>query len=612
MGVLVIGVALFGLVYATTLRSVVEVKSSRSGLNDVRAKYLAQAGVERGKLLLQAAADKSPFAPINGLTQVFDGGTEMQLYLGEELLDGSAQVGSYSVSMTLDDFNLESATITIESTGYLPTAPGDLGPGEQLENWCALSVTMLYELQPSSVFDYSYFINNWGWFYGSTIFANGNAGSNAQFDVAGYHPTITGQPIYDNVAWDGVNATLSGYRDDNGDGLQDGNDGGIFSGWDILGAHNVNGVGGNAENQHDFQDSVPMPNLSDLSEYEKKAIDEGSSISIGGSVVSDAVYGDGFGELGNLYLHGTVADPIVIDGPVVVQGDVIISGYVSGQGAIYTDGNVYVPDSINYLDPPTTERPADNTQASTEAWLSTNWNKDFLGLFASENVVVGDFTDFTWQWYVGGWMSHSMNKSSEDSGEDGVPNTLAGKDGILDTEDDDVLEGDGVFTVEYYTAADYAMGLIPPGKVVGDVIPGTGEDIDGDGMYDDTTTLSDLNFQDALDSGLWGGNMPFGLTDYGDISSLYANHLDATFYTNHAFCYVVFGSTDAEINGAVVSRNESIVYGTPTISINHDSRLLGGNSGVGGGLLPQILEDPTILRWTQLDADPNLYGVIAP
>ena len=86
-----------------------------------------------------------------------------------------------------------------------------------------------------------------------------------------------------------------------------------------------------------------------------------------------------------------------------------------------------------------------------------------------------------------------------------------------------------------------------------------------------------------LDTATWGGNMPVGgIASYSSIASLYANQLDAIFYTNHSFCYVVFGSTDAVINGALVSRNENVVYGTPKLKFNYDCRLLGGKSGIAG------------------------------
>jgi len=606
IGLLFLAMALSGLVMLTTAVAGGEARSSRGELDDLRASYLAEAGVERGlKSLKDAIGRTAAYDPFFGMNNMLDDGP-LVVRSGAAMTHDGVQVGAYSVRLTRVEADDESITVDIESTGYLPDAPENLAPGQRLTAWSSISTRVRYELAPSKVFDYAYFINNWGWFYGNTIHCNGNARSNGQFDVAGYSPSITGQPMYENVEFDGTTATLAGYQDDNNDGLQDGEDGGVFSGWDIVGAQNLQGNGGNAQNQHDFQDEVPMPNLSDMTIYELQAIDEGGSITIGGVTMVDAVAGDDGGELQNIYLHGTAADPIELNGPVVVRGNVMISGIVTGQGAIYASGNVYVPDSINYANPPTTVRPADETQATTEAWLAANWDADFLGLFSGENIVVGDVTNSTWQNYVGRWMNSSLNGSSEDAGEDGVPNTHDGRDGISGTEDDDILENDGQFTVEYYSAEDAELGLIPPGAAVGDVVPGTGEDIDGDGVYDGTTTLADVALQDPLDQAHWDGNMPVaGIDDYSDIATLYASELDAVFYTNHSFCYTVLGNEVARINGALISRNENIIYGTPSIEMNYDVRMLGGNSGIGGNLLPKVVAPPQFLRWMMLDTDPN-------
>ena len=606
IGLLFLAMALSGLVMLTTAVAGGEARSSRGELDDLRAGYLAEAGVERGlKSLKDAIGRTAAYDPFFGMNNMLDDGP-LVVRSGSAMTHAGVQVGAYSVRVTRVEADDESITVDIESTGYLPDAPENLAPGQRLTAWSSISTRVRYELAPSKVFDYAYFINNWGWFYGNTIHCNGNARSNGQFDVAGYSPSITGQPMYENVEFDGTTATLAGYQDDNNDGLQDGEDGGVFSGWDIVGAQNLQGNGGNAQNQHDFQDEVPMPNLSDMTIYELQAIDEGGSITIGGVTMVDAVAGDDGGELQNIYLHGTAADPVVLNGPVVVRGNVMISGIVTGQGAIYASGNVYVPDSINYANPPTTVRPADETQATTEAWLAANWDADFLGLFSGENIVVGDVTNSTWQNYVGRWMNSSLNGSSEDAGEDGVPNTHDGRDGISGTEDDDILENDGQFTVEYYSAEDAELGLIPPGAAVGDVVPGTGEDIDGDGVYDGTTTLADVALQDPLDQAHWDGNMPVaGIDDYSDIATLYASELDAVFYTNHSFCYTVLGNEVARINGALISRNENIIYGTPSIEMNYDVRMLGGNSGIGGNLLPKVVAPPQFLRWMMLDTDPN-------
>ena len=601
-------VVLFGLIFASILISTTEVQDSRREIDRVRVKFLAEAGYERGVKHLEDAARLSPFDPLAGVKGLFAAGDTISPWVGEAVNDGAAQVGAYSVTLTRVAETDESVTVDVTATGYLPDAPGNLAAGRDPSAWEAVTVRVEYSLEPGQVFDYAYFINNWGWFYGSTIYANGNVRSNGQFDAAGYSPAIHGQPLYDSLDMTGGVATLTGYQDDNGDGLLDGNDGGVWSAWDIVDAQNLQGTGGNASNQHEFSEAVDMPNLSDLTRFEDKAVTEGGSIEIGGTSMVAGVHGDDAGELQNLYLVGTAADPIVLDGPVVVRGDVIISGYVTGQGAIYAGGNVYVPDSIRYVDPPTTPRPASTTQADTEQWITDNADKDILGLFADENVVVGDHTNATWRHYVSGWMGSPLNSSIEDSGEDRIPNTIDGRDGIPGTADDDVLEGDGIFSIETYTAAHDALGLIPSGAAVGDPIPGTGEDIDGDGQFDTTTDLTDIDFTVPLDTANWGGNMPVaGIAAYSDIASLYAYHLDAVLYTNHAFCWLVVGSDPGAINGALISRNENIVYGTPSVSMNHDARLLGGNSSFASDLLPSTLAPMRVLRWARLDRDPNRY-----
>ena len=532
-----VGVA--GLIAATTTFTQVELGASRRSFDELRAEALAEAGVERARALINDAVGKaSVYDPLWGVTALFQGEDTVLPFDGAPVMSGGARVGAYTVRLDLVSSTADDVTVRVVATGYVPDAPAALPPGRRPDASASVEVTLRWSLAQSRVFDSAYFINNWGWFYGSTIRCNGNARSNGQFDCAGYSPTVTGQPTYDSASVGSGTASLTGYRDDNGDGLQDGNDGGVFSGWDIVGVQNLQGNGGNAENQHDFQDPVDMPNLSDMTKLEERAVSSGGGIAIGSVPVCNAVLGDEPGELENLYLVGTAANPIQIDGKVVVRGDVLISGFVTGQGAIYAGGNVYVPNTLRYLNPPTSPRPASNSQADTEAWLAANHDRDFLGLLAREHIAVGDHTHWMWRQYVGGWMSSALNASSEDSGEDGIPNTLAGRDGILGTGDDDVLEGDGVFTTEYYTEADALAGLIPPGRAVGDRIPGTGEDIDGDGEFDDTTTLADIDFDDALDPAFWAGNIPAGgEPTYSSIASLYANRLDGVFYTNQSFSY---------------------------------------------------------------------------
>ncbi|MBN1422008.1 MAG: hypothetical protein JXP34_24765, partial [Planctomycetes bacterium] len=412
-----------------------------------------------------------------------------------------------------------------------------------------------------------------------------------------------------------------GYIDDNGDGLEDGNDGGVFAGFGIVNDARIRGMGALPQNQHGWESRIPMPNLSDLTWYEGIAKTEGSTITLGGKTIVSGVMGDAPGEPQHLCVLGTAEEPIVIDGPVVVRGSVIIGGVITGQGTIFAGGNVYIPKNLTYANPPTTTRPAANDEATVEAWLNDNADKDSLGLFARENVVLGDFTNDKWQSYVDRWLSDSMNESEEDAGLDGIQNTRNGPDGVAGTADDDVLEGDGVWTVSRYTEQDLALGLIPEGKSVGDVIPGSGEDIDGDGVQDGGITIEMVTaLEDPFNPGLWAGNPPphdpgeeeggaldtedFHLTDHGraqayeDIATVYIDRIDACLYTNHACAgFMVSPSKPLELNGGLISRNESIIYSAPGLIFNHDERLTGRSAEYFGMWVPVAWRELTILCW---------------
>ena len=554
---------------------------------------------------VRSTVARNAFSPFFGIDQlVFVGGdpTQPQTHVvadNEPLRRNGRTFGTFSVTMT-GTVDGQGRNLTITATGYFPDV-------NRIQSKATVEAVVKLDTSSSEVFDYGYFINNWGWFYGDSIFSNGNARSNGQFDAGDYAPQVNGTPRYDSIN----GSDLLGYKDDNSDGVMDGSDGGIYAGWDVIRSGNVGGLGGLSQNQHDFQEQIPMPNLNDLSNYEAKAIDYGSSLRIGGQVdafgnplpdllITSAVQGDDLGESRNLVLVGTPTQPIIIDGPVVIRGDVIIKGTITGQGTIYAGRNVYIPDNVEYASPPSTYFPMTTSEADTEAWIAANTASDFLGLFAAEHVVMGDFTDNTWRSYVGGWLSNSMNLSAEDSGTDFIPNTFAGRDGVPGTEDDDVLEADGLWTVEYYSPEDADLGIIPPGFAIGDPIPGTGEDIDGDGLQDGTTTLAEFDLGDPLSAANWDGNLPTGVSTYGDLSSMTMTRVDGALYTNHTAALVTLDSGQSfDFFGSLVSRNESIVYGTAALNMNHDRRLQGG--GGYGDMLPETVNALRILSWRSLE-----------
>jgi hypothetical protein len=604
LGVLIVGVLTALLCVATLDVATTETKSASVARQRLVAAFVAEAGIEREIADLKDLQRKSILtAPFLGI----DAQAGRTTFTNELLVKDGAAVGEYTVRVTaVSAVNSLTRDVSIESIGWAPSAasPGAVRARVNAVVRCALA--------RSEVFDYVYFINNWGWYYGDTITANGNVRANGQFDCGRYAPVVNGLPRYRNLE----GADLQGYIDDNHDGIKDGSDGGIYAGWDIVGSERVRGMAGERwtqddadagrcsqaqvdgfKNQHDFLSQMNMPNLTDLTIYENMAKAKGSRITIGGVQVCNAVVGDEAGEKQNLYLAGTDANPIVLNGLVVVRGDLIISGKVTGHGAIYCGRNVYVPKDLAYVNPPDPvplDRP---TEQQLETWLAANLGKDALGLFARNHIVCGDYTNSSWQSYVRSWVSDPRNKSEEDAGGDGIPNTRAGRDGILGTADDDTLDGDHVWTVQRYTQADADRGLLPLGKRVGDAIPGTGEDIDGDGVYDPTTQMSEFNVSTPLTSSYWQGNIPASVTAFSQISSLNLTRTDGAFYTNHTLAALSTAwNSDWHWNGCVVSRNEAIVYGTKTIKFNYDVRLYGGGES-HGFYLPKVWAPIQLLLW---------------
>lgn len=558
-----------------------------------KALFVAQAALEEEMSALTSLQNlgrlDEPFVAFESLA-----GTQPQD--GAWLIKDGIPIGQYDVHLT-SVANIDSWTrdVGIRVDAWVPSINHPQAIRRRIEAVARVSIGR------SEVFDYVYFINNWGWYYGNTIIANGNIRANGQFDGGGYGAYINAIPRFDKLE----GSDLKGYIDD----------GGVFSGWDIVGANNMRGdanalwtqddcnVGkctqddvGEKKCMHSYQPHIPMPNLSDLTMYEDLAVRKNSSIKIGSNVVFTHVLGDGGGEPQNLYLCGTAAEPVVLDGPVVVRGSVIISGCVTGKGSIYCNGNVYIPNDITYVNAPGAV-PTDPDEADMENWLTASESADALGLFAREHVVVGDYTNSYWQSYVSGWVNDYRNRSDEDSGEDLIPNTREGRDGILGTADDDVLEDDSEWTTEVYTELHEAEGLIPPGKSVGDAIAESGEDIDGDGVRDFTTQMSDFNIPASLTSSNWAGNVPDDTPSFGSVSTTQITNIDAAIYTNHTIGMLTLAyGEDLNFNGCVVSRNEAIVYGTSHCILNYDYRLLGDGES-HGFYLPKTWRPVEIVMW---------------
>ncbi len=366
---------------------------------------------------------------------------------------------------------------------------------------------------PSYVFDYVYFLNNWGWFYGSGITANGDVRSNGDFDFRD-EPRVAGD---------------------------------VYASGEIRGTWET--PPGQSYETYQGVEKLEMPNLQTLDYYEELAFERNSFIKIGDTLVIDKVFGDEDGESGNIILEGSSSNPIEIHGPVVIRGDVVITGTIQGTGTIYAGRNIYIARDINYKNAPSSPRPSSDDPEVVDQWVEANKDKDIIGLGARENVIIGDYTknsDFGYYgndpWYANYWL---FGMGSEDVGADGIPDTNVW---ITDPEHPqggywtDPTEDDGIFQANT-------------------------EDLDGDGVFDDDYTWTDVQTQVPITN---FDRLPPNTDEFGDIATNQINKIECVIYTNHA-CAGRLGN-GVHFNGAIISKDEALIYRN-TITLNYDERI---------------------------------------
>lgn len=377
---------------------------TRHQLDLQKANFLAESGIERAALRIK--------------TNNIVAAENYQLNLGGAALND------------LENQNIAVAITDLGSDTFQVTSTSQFGQVN-----CTLNAIIVRNLA-GSVFDYSYFVNNWGWWYGGGLTAYGDLRSNGRFDFRG-NPTVEGR-VY------------AGFDiNDHGEGTR--------------GASGEQDADGNYINRYPNSRKLDMPNLNDLGYYENLAVEQSGKITIDNNVVIDKVFGDDAGESGNIVLIGTTSKPIKIEGTVVVRGDVVIKGVIDGQGSIYAGRNLYLADDITYKNPPQPpiEVTPTTSESSIENWVHGNQNKDFVGFAARESIILGDYTGGNGgPWYSDGYITGMGN---EDVGEDGIPGT------------GDAGEGDGVFDHQY-------------------------EDSDADGVFDGYYNMGDVQTQAAINT----------------------------------------------------------------------------------------------------------------
>lgn len=266
-------------------------------------------------------------------------------------------------------------TIVIESEGRVKES-GVINNADSYERR-SITRVVRYGFGQAQVFDFSYFINNFGWFWGSTIYCYGDMGANANVSLQS-NPTIDGD------IFAAKNAVAQALGNVDGTSRLD-----TASQYTTVTNNNPKRVRAADTNTNKYFDGkyhyrttkfaqseqLPMPYLKDIANYESLAHTKHGTIRQGGALVVNEVFN------GKLYLNGTAANPIVIDGPVVIKGDLAIRGVVRGNGTIYTERNTHIVGDLSYE---TLPDPANNVPG------------DMLGLAARGSILLGDYTASTW------------------------------------------------------------------------------------------------------------------------------------------------------------------------------------------------------------------------
>jgi hypothetical protein len=384
----------------------------------------------------------------------------------------------------------------------------------------------------SQVFDYEYFLNNWGWWWGNTITGNGAQRANWDFDFRD-GPTVNGA-IYAADQVDENEVPIQNYATP------------PFAG--LAGADETNLV-------HQGAPRVVMPNLLNFSNYIATAMANtstnglwiGTNQIVAGALTNQYTPNPG-GNDGNLtpqsglYVAGTPNSPIIIKGTVVIPGDLVIQGTVTGQGTLYVGGNLYIASNITYAHGPDfSTRPETEAPATRDAWVAQNMTNDLIAYAVRGSILAGDVTNPDWINYCYDYPGSGLANVGDES--------HLGADGIANTPDDDIpfLHADGTWSTWY--------------------------DADGDGIMEANYNYNtDINMTPARASYIRGYPTVNGSpAAYSQVATDNMGTLEGIFYTDHAAAMRMAQSV-AVFHGVIVSRNEQIVFQN-YLTLTYDSRV---------------------------------------
>jgi hypothetical protein len=436
------------------------------------------------------------------------------------------------ISPTNGDRSFVGASVQIAQPASLPANVFVITASAQVNSKIRTIQSQVTIRPVSQVFDYEYFLNNWGWWWGSTITGNGAQRANWDFDFRD-GPTVNGS-IYANNQVDENEIAIQNYATPPFGGL--------------AGADETNLV-------HQGAPRVTMPNLLNFSNYIATALANtssnglwiGSNQLVAGVLTNASTPNPGNND-GNvtpqtgLYVVGTPNLPITIKGTVVIQGDLVIQGTVTGQGTLYVGGNLYIASNITYAHGPNFSTPPETQPPATrDTWVADSMTNDLVAYAVRGSILAGDVTNPDWINYCLNYPGSGLAYVGDES--------HLGADGIANTPDDDIpfLHANGTWSTWY--------------------------DADGDGIMEANYNYNtDINMTSTRASYILGYPTANGSpVPYSQVATDNMGTLQGIFYTDHAAA-MRMDQSSAVFYGVIISRNEQIVF-QDYLSLVYDSRV---------------------------------------
>ena len=322
-----------------------------------------------------------------------------------------------------------------------------------------LDLTVTYELQRSGVFDYTYFVNNYGWMDGfqpSWLYVQGDMRANGDFNITNGSPTVNGSIIatqnqglvpaavgaVNGAAVKESDATYQAGASSQPSWRQDYNaavDGSVgsanymanlglifesvgsivnnqFSGailadstgaraWDL---ESEGGTPTFTQLSSTPTSQLIMPDLNDISSYETLSQTWTDPLQTYNDGTTNPLYGTGayletWNTATNSYktitTDGVVTGSAAIIGtaahPIKIHGPVTFTQDAVITGNVSGQGTIYTGRNINIVGSVLYTNPPNFTTGSGTAAVAANQKADMLGMAANGSVIMGDTSQFS-------------------------------------------------------------------------------------------------------------------------------------------------------------------------------------------------------------------------